>query len=75
MKVAERVMSPSNASAIRSYISRKCTCLLSGRPNGTSPLGLLHRVLHRDADAALELADVLHVGVEARPVAVAEIPS
>ena len=41
MKVAERVMSPSKASAIRSYIRRKCTCLLSGRPNGTSLSGSL----------------------------------
>ena len=34
---------------------------------------LLHRVLHRDADAPLQLADVVHVGVDARLVAGAEI--
>lgn len=39
MNVAERVMSPWNASAIRSYISLKWTCLLSGSPNGTSTFG------------------------------------
>ena len=34
---------------------------------------LLHRVVHRDLDAALELADVVDVGVDARLVAGAEI--
>ena len=39
MKVIDRVMSPSSASAIRSYISRKWACLLSGSPKGTSADG------------------------------------
>ena len=36
---------------------------------------LLHRVVHRDLDAPLELADVLDVGVDARLVAGAETAS
>ena len=73
MNVAERVMSPSNASAIRSYINRKWTCLLSGRPNGTSSDRFLHRIVHRNLDPPLELADVLEIGVEPGPIARAEV--
>ena len=47
--------------------------MLSGSPNGTSAVGSLHRVLHRDLDATLQLTDVVHVRIDARLVASAEM--
>ena len=69
MKVIDRVMSPSKRKRHQVVHQPEVLVLALRQAERDVAVRLLHRVLHRDLDAPLDLADVVDVGIDAHLVA------